>query len=154
MHSALTWSWPWPYSILSHAGKYLHALYIQNLKGMRETNTILGANIEVLVVNIGHIWQIMPKIFGQSSAVNSMQVRWCLSMSYSFKPSSAKKLIKLLKLESGQCIWPTPKTRTRPGRGSNRSSATANVMLYCTWCPSGLTIGLHEQGTMPIKTHA
>jgi len=36
--------------------------------------------------------------------------------------------------------------RTHPGRGSNRSSATANVMLYCTWRPSGLTIGLHGQG--------
>ena len=36
--------------------------------------------------------------------------------------------------------------RMRPGRGSNRSSATANVMLYCTWRPSGLTIGLHGQG--------
>jgi len=34
----------------------------------------------------------------------------------------------------------------RPSRGSNRSSATANVTLYCTWCPSGLTIGLHGQG--------
>jgi len=33
----------------------------------------------------------------------------------------------------------------RPGRGSNRSSATANVTLYCTWRPSGLTIGLHGQ---------
>ena len=27
----------------------------------------------------------------------------------------------------------------------NRSSATANVTLYCTWRPSGLTIGLHGQ---------
>ena len=33
-----------------------------------------------------------------------------------------------------------------PGWGSNRSSATANVTLYCTWRPSGLTIGLHGQG--------
>jgi len=33
-----------------------------------------------------------------------------------------------------------------PGRSSNRSSATANVTLYCTWRPSGLTIGLHGQG--------
>jgi len=33
-----------------------------------------------------------------------------------------------------------------PGRGSNRSSATANVTLYCTWRPSGLTIVLHGQG--------
>ena len=37
--------------------------------------------------------------------------------------------------------------RTRPGRGSNRSSAPANVTLYCTWRPSGLTIGLHGQGS-------
>jgi len=36
--------------------------------------------------------------------------------------------------------------RTRPRWGSNRSSATANVTLYCTWRPSGLTIGLHGQG--------
>jgi len=34
----------------------------------------------------------------------------------------------------------------RPGRGTNRSSATANVTLYCTWCPSGLNTGLHGQG--------
>ena len=33
----------------------------------------------------------------------------------------------------------------RSGRGSNRSSATANVTLYCTRRPSGLTIG-HGQG--------
>ena len=38
--------------------------------------------------------------------------------------------------------------RTRPGRGSNRSSATANVTLYCTWRPSGLTIGLHGRGNL------
>ena len=37
--------------------------------------------------------------------------------------------------------------RTRSGRGWNRSSATANVTLYCTWRPSGLTIGLHGQGS-------
>ena len=36
--------------------------------------------------------------------------------------------------------------RTRPGRGWNRSSATTNVTLYCTWRPSGLTTGLHGQG--------
>jgi len=41
----------------------------------------------------------------------------------------------------------------RQGRGSNRSSATANVTLYCTWCPSGLTIGLHGQGSvLPVST--
>jgi len=34
----------------------------------------------------------------------------------------------------------------RLDQGSNRSSATANIMLYCTWRPSGLTIGLHGQG--------
>ena len=34
----------------------------------------------------------------------------------------------------------------RPGRGWNQSSATAYVTPYCTWRPSGLTIGLHEQG--------
>jgi len=28
--------------------------------------------------------------------------------------------------------------RTRPGWGSNRSPATANVTLYCTWRPSDL----------------
>jgi len=32
--------------------------------------------------------------------------------------------------------------------GSNRSSVTANVTLYCTWRPSGLTIGLHGQGSL------
>jgi len=32
-----------------------------------------------------------------------------------------------------------------PGQGSNRSSATANITLQCTWRPSGLTIGLHGQ---------
>ena len=36
----------------------------------------------------------------------------------------------------------------RPGRGWNRSSATANVTLYCTWRSSGLTIGLHGQGVV------
>jgi len=36
--------------------------------------------------------------------------------------------------------------RTRPGRGSNRSSATANVTLYCTWRPSVLHTGPHGQG--------
>jgi len=36
-------------------------------------------------------------------------------------------------------------TRTRPGRGSNRSSATANVTLYCTWRPSVLHTGPHGQ---------
>ena len=43
--------------------------------------------------------------------------------------------------------------RTRPGRGSNRSSATANVKLYCTWRPSGLTIGLHGQITATGNTY-
>ena len=42
--------------------------------------------------------------------------------------------------------------QTRPGRGSNRSSATANVTLYCTWRPSGLTIGLHGQGYWPCSS--
>jgi len=40
---------------VTYAGKQLHALYMQNLKGMRETNTILGTNFEVFVVNIGQI---------------------------------------------------------------------------------------------------
>jgi len=45
--------------------------------------------------------------------------------------------------------------RTRPGR----SLATANVTLYCTWrpsglTPSGLTIGLHEQGKHSRKYKA
>ena len=35
--------------------------------------------------------------------------------------------------------------RTRPGRGSNRTSATANVTLYCTWRPSVLHTGPHGQ---------
>ena len=35
--------------------------------------------------------------------------------------------------------------QTRPGRGSNRSSATANVTLYCTWRPSVLHTGPHGQ---------
>ena len=43
--------------------------------------------------------------------------------------------------------------RTRPGRGSNQSSATANVTLYCTWRPSGLTIGLHGQGWIYEKIY-
>jgi len=43
--------------------------------------------------------------------------------------------------------------RTRPVRGSNRSSATANVTLYCTWRPSGLTIGLHGQGIFSHKKY-
>ena len=33
----------------------------------------------------------------------------------------------------------------RPGWGSNRSSATANVTLYCTWRPSVLHTGPHKQ---------
>jgi len=33
--------------------------------------------------------------------------------------------------------------------GSNRSSAATNITLYCTWRPSGLTIGLHGQGWKP-----
>ena len=35
--------------------------------------------------------------------------------------------------------------RTHPGWDSNRTSATANVTLYCTWRPSDLTTGLHGQ---------
>jgi len=35
--------------------------------------------------------------------------------------------------------------RTRLGWGSNRTPATANVTLYCTWRPSDLTTGLHGQ---------
>ena len=35
---------------------------------------------------------------------------------------------------------------SRRTRSSNRSSATANITLYCTWRPSGLTIGLNGQG--------
>ena len=42
---------------------------------------------------------------------------------------------------------------TRQGRGSNRSSATANVTLYCTWHPSGLITGLHGQGCLTVITN-
>ena len=38
-----------------------------------------------------------------------------------------------------------------PGRRLESSSATANVTLYCTWRPSGLTIGLHGQGSDPVE---